>query len=241
MAIQTVPKVRVSLARLAVRSKGHLRLGISPGASARLTKQERPDAGQPRGSATSGQIGPSPTPNQLGVCMWTEEKIEALKKRWNEGASYTEIAKQLGFSSRGCISGKVHRLGLRRGHSGNGIAKRRVVASSAKGTKALPAPKREPKPVSPVRAIFKSEPLPPEPAVTKPLLSLLDLENHHCRYPIGTPGQEGFGFCGCKKVAGTPYCETHVRIAYQPVAKPPVRPPVDVVKRNTPMPLKSFA
>lgn len=169
--------------------------------------------------------------------MWTEERVETLKKLWGEGYTALSIAGTIGSTTRSAVLGKVNRLGLHRGHKGNGMAKRRVVASSTKGIKALPAPK----PVSPVRAVFKAEPLPREPAVTKPLVSLLDLESHHCRYPIGTPGQEGFGFCGCQKVAGTPYCETHVRIAYQPVAKPAVRPPVEVVKRNTPMPLKAFA
>lgn len=36
---------------------------------------------------------------------------------------------------------------------------------------------------------------------------VLDLESHHCRWPVGT------GFCGCAKIAGS-YCRTHYDRGY---------------------------
>jgi hypothetical protein len=47
-------------------------------------------------------------------------------------------------------------------------------------------------------------------------VTLEQLEPHHCRFPIGTPGQPDFVFCGEFKLDNLPYCEACSRIAYQP-------------------------
>jgi GcrA cell cycle regulator len=36
-----------------------------------------------------------------------------------------------------------------------------------------------------------------------------------CRWPFGDPMQPGFHFCGKRKVDGSPYCEFHMRRAFQ--------------------------
>lgn len=41
------------------------------------------------------------------------------------------------------------------------------------------------------------------------------LQENMCRWPIGTPGQPGFRFCGQPTAAGRPYCGTHCTVAYQ--------------------------
>jgi len=44
---------------------------------------------------------------------WTEERVELLKKYWNEGLSASQIAGRLGYGvTRNAVIGKVHRLGL---------------------------------------------------------------------------------------------------------------------------------
>ena len=43
---------------------------------------------------------------------WTDERVETLKKMWNEGQSASQIAKELGGVTRNAVIGKVHRLGL---------------------------------------------------------------------------------------------------------------------------------
>ncbi len=43
---------------------------------------------------------------------WTDERVEPLKKMWNEGQSASQIAKELGGVTRNAVIGKVHRLGL---------------------------------------------------------------------------------------------------------------------------------
>ena len=43
---------------------------------------------------------------------WTDERVENLKKLWQDGLSASQIAKQLGGVTRNAVIGKVHRLGL---------------------------------------------------------------------------------------------------------------------------------
>ena len=42
------------------------------------------------------------------------------------------------------------------------------------------------------------------------------LQMNDCRWPIGDPQRSDFHFCGKPKVADFPYCELHVRRAFQP-------------------------
>jgi GcrA cell cycle regulator len=47
------------------------------------------------------------------------------------------------------------------------------------------------------------------------LVTLQELKDHHCRWPIGTVGEANFGFCGRKKRAGS-YCAVHAKRAFRP-------------------------
>lgn len=49
---------------------------------------------------------------------------------------------------------------------------------------------------------------------TKPLRKLAENE---CRWPIGDPQSEKFGYCGCKKSSGNlfPYCDQHAKRAFR--------------------------
>jgi len=49
-------------------------------------------------------------------------------------------------------------------------------------------------------------------------LSLMELTERTCKWPIGDPATEKFWFCGHTAEPGKPYCETHIEIAFQPVA-----------------------
>ena len=48
-------------------------------------------------------------------------------------------------------------------------------------------------------------------------LSLLELTEKTCKWPIGDPATSEFWFCGHPSEQGKPYCEAHVSIAFQPV------------------------
>ena len=45
-------------------------------------------------------------------------------------------------------------------------------------------------------------------------LTVTDLDNHSCRWPLGDPKDEGFHFCGKKVRSGQTYCEEHSAIVY---------------------------
>lgn len=43
---------------------------------------------------------------------WTDERVEQLKKLWLQGWSASQIAKELGSTTRNAVIGKIHRLNL---------------------------------------------------------------------------------------------------------------------------------
>ena len=45
-------------------------------------------------------------------------------------------------------------------------------------------------------------------------ISVTDLDNHTCRWPIGDPKDENFHFCGAPVRIGQTYCEEHAAVAY---------------------------
>jgi len=47
-------------------------------------------------------------------------------------------------------------------------------------------------------------------------ITILHLSDKTCKWPIGDPTHEDFCFCGHGPREGSPYCEYHARIAYQP-------------------------
>jgi GcrA cell cycle regulator len=49
-------------------------------------------------------------------------------------------------------------------------------------------------------------------------LSLMQLTERTCKWPIGDPATDDFWFCGLPSVPGKPYCETHVAVAFQPMS-----------------------
>ena len=50
-------------------------------------------------------------------------------------------------------------------------------------------------------------------------LSLLQLSERTCKWPIGDPMKDDFHFCGCESADTSPYCSYHAKLAYQPVGE----------------------
>ncbi len=154
---------------------------------------------------------------------WPDERVEILKKLWLDGLSASQIAAQLGDGiTRNAVIGKVHRLGL----SGRG-SPTRAARPRTRRPRQPSAPKRMPTSgnaalkaktaVSPAR---RSEPaLEPIRLVDIPVgerIGILSLTEKTCRWPLGDPGSDEFCFCGQTPQDGTPYCDYHASIAYQP-------------------------
>ena len=50
-------------------------------------------------------------------------------------------------------------------------------------------------------------------------ISLMDLTERTCKWPIGDPATDSFWFCGHEAEPGKPYCKTHISIAFQPITQ----------------------
>jgi GcrA cell cycle regulator len=155
---------------------------------------------------------------------WTDERVELLKKLWSDGLSASQIAAEIGHVTRNAVIGKVHRLGL----SGRGKAKSTSPQRTKKPSRTPSAPAPIPQASAPntVPLTVSPRPLALEPAtalddVVVPMserVTIMDLRESMCRWPMGDPTKPEFRFCGARSVTGLPYCTHHARIAYQPVA-----------------------
>ena len=50
-------------------------------------------------------------------------------------------------------------------------------------------------------------------------ISLMELTERTCKWPIGDPATNKFWFCGHESEPGKPYCKTHISIAFQPITQ----------------------
>jgi len=86
-----------------------------------------------------------------------------------------------------------------------------------------------------VRTIVPAgQPLPPQPSANEidpealakvreiekqaKRLTLMELTERTCKWPVGDPATEDFWFCGLPVQTGKPYCEAHVGVAFQPMS-----------------------
>ena len=179
---------------------------------------------------------------------WSEDRVETLKKMWGEGQSASQIAKELGGVTRNAVIGKVHRLGLSNRNTGSdkpgAKAKAKPAATKSAKPKAATKPAARPaaKPntvpvpvVSRMKPIIPAgQPLPPQPSANEidpealakvtevekkaKKISLMELTERTCKWPIGDPATPDFWFCGLPAQSGKPYCEAHVGVAFQPMS-----------------------
>jgi GcrA cell cycle regulator len=49
-------------------------------------------------------------------------------------------------------------------------------------------------------------------------LTLMELTERTCKWPVGDPATDDFWFCGLPVQSGKPYCEAHVGVAFQPMS-----------------------
>lgn len=147
---------------------------------------------------------------------WTTERIEALRLHFAAGLSCREIANEIGVS-RNAVIGKISRLNLSRD---NGVM--RVGKAKKDGTCA-----KRPRGAQKLRQILlksfapeEAEPvIEEEPIHNGHTCSLFELSKETCRWPISTPGQADFCFCGNPPLDGLPYCPGHSRLAYRVSAR----------------------
>ncbi|MEZ5810199.1 MAG: GcrA family cell cycle regulator [Rhizobiaceae bacterium] len=165
---------------------------------------------------------------------WTDERVEMLKTLWAEGLSASQIAAQLGGVSRNAVIGKVHRLKLSsRGRAASSQPRQKKVARSGGAGRSAGRGGSSGRTVTAVigatalqqhyiaDAVAEQETRPSEDVVV-PIsrkLSLIELNEKTCKWPIGDPLHDSFHFCGNDSGESGPYCTYHARLAFQPPAE----------------------
>jgi len=175
---------------------------------------------------------------------WTDERVELLKKLWMEGFSASQIANELGEGvTRNAVIGKVHRLKL------SGRAKPASAAPRVRSTPRSSGPRRVASPSAgrpSLGGMMKARSMGPAPMLgatalkidadlvteayvapqvqelfipVEERLTLLQLNEHTCKWPIGDPLTPDFYFCGQHSEEGKPYCDFHSRRAYHQLEK----------------------
>lgn len=91
---------------------------------------------------------------------WTDERIDTLRKLWENGLTASQIAEELGGVSRNAVIGKAHRLGLKSRPSP-------VKATDDSASESKAAPSRAAAPVE--RAKPAARPAPARPAPVAPV------------------------------------------------------------------------
>lgn len=115
-----------------------------------------------------------------------------------------------------------------------------AVVTPLRPAQATPSPAAAPRAEAPSQPILRKpivpagQPLPPQPSLNEispetlasarevekrsRKISLMELTERTCKWPIGDPATDNFYFCGLPSQAGKPYCETHVSVAFQPMS-----------------------
>lgn len=142
--------------------------------------------------------------------VWTGEQEAAVRALRADGLSFGNISQRL-EADFGAVFGphavknKASRLELPRvermnkGDAG-AVALR---AKRARASSNEPAPWVEP----------------PVPAHLIPV-PLAHLTENGCRYPLGDPRSERFGYCGAERHGPLSYCKWHAQLCYQAADKP---------------------
>lgn len=138
---------------------------------------------------------------------WTVETTQRARRLAADGVSATDIADELGHGiTRNAVIGKLNRLGVHYDRSGQ-------------TSKPRPAPPTTRPRWSPLLTPMKKRKDVLVDAKVTPV-SFFDVEEHHCRWPIGDPHNlDTFRFCGAPKVDGIAYCAKHAKVAFT-AAKP---------------------
>ena len=132
--------------------------------------------------------------------LWTPADDAILRSAVEKELSASKIATLFDPpKTRSAVAGRALRLNLQLlGH------KRKVTVKQVSlGAIAIPGPLSS-KAASPRREHHAVQ------------ITLVQLSNKTCKWPMGDPAKAGFGFCGRHPREGSPYCEIHAQMAYQP-------------------------
>jgi len=149
---------------------------------------------------------------------------------------------RLGLSNRAGSGGSASKAAPKEKPTAAAAKPAAKPAPKPKATPSVPAVKEELEldengiPISAARRaiIPAGQPLPPQPSAneispealakvsevekTAKRISLMELTEKTCKWPVGDPATDDFWFCGLGVQQGKPYCEAHVGVAFQPMS-----------------------
>jgi GcrA cell cycle regulator len=147
---------------------------------------------------------------------WTEAMEAALTKAFAEGCTPNACASRVSaVAGRPLTTQAIYAKASKMCMSFRENERHVLVRRFFSGPRPMTPAEKAPRPVLVKRDVA---PLAPEPELMCEPVALEALRWHHCRWPIGEPGTEGFGFCGLTKARGS-YCAHHARVAYLPKPK----------------------
>lgn len=162
-----------------------------------------------------------------GKPLWPAAAVERLRELWTRGSSAGQIAADLGLT-RNAVMGKITRLGLHRAPKAPaqpwvaaGVSERSWYRQKQKTHQRPPQGQRGPTYVRRDGTHIEAAPFGPElialPVNNEPgkPVTLLQLREHHCRYPHEVAGQPMM-YCGARALPSLPYCQKHQNITHQP-------------------------
>jgi GcrA cell cycle regulator len=167
---------------------------------------------------------------------WPDPRVEVVKKLWEAGLSASQIADEVCLSpfhllptvSRNAVIGVIHRRGWggRLKNPSPATSRQRAPRRSVYAAAVTPGHNLKTAATRGNTALAEAFEVEMEPDVVAydnviPIvqrLTLMELTDATCKWPIGDPQNDGFFFCGGKALQSLPYCAHHSRIAYQPAS-----------------------
>lgn len=178
-------------------------------------------------------------PKAVKAPDWTDEEHTLLRAHWNDPLPLSQIA-AAHFPTRSADA--IYRMGkhnLKLGERQNFLGVK-TPAQIARQSAAQTGKKRAAEERAAARArreaiekaanvvelpverpTLKGEvqaPMPERPHVWQvdhEVIPLLAITSRHCKWPIGDPSSDGFGFCGRRPGLNLPYCYDHAAVAYR--------------------------
>lgn len=145
-------------------------------------------------SAVIGRAHRLGAQRKIDEVFWSEAEDNLLRRLWARGDRALDISREMGGAfTPGAVKSRANRLGLpaRRRRS-----ERKVDQFGRKAPLVIDT------------TAFDAD-IPQEQRRT-----FMELESHHCRWPVGDPQAKDFFFCGAVKAGDGPYCAHHHRVAY---------------------------
>jgi GcrA cell cycle regulator len=167
---------------------------------------------------------PAPLNNTNATRAWDDERDNALRALLADKATFEQAAAELNAKfgtvyTRSAVGGRAMRLGVKASRTGMTERQRqhnRDLLQKGRETMRLKRAKAAAEPVVQPPPQFHRDNLAGlRCAEVEPMnIALVDLEPHHCRWPIGGwPDATPVRFCGQPRWEGSSYCGAHTVLA----------------------------